>query len=108
MLNIEEILKGTGDEALDLIKTSFKELLLQAKNESKTVIKETGEKLEKWLVMRAMGELDDDELESLLNARKRVVRQFLLTQEITSRARLEKISMGLIDIVVNKFIGAVF
>ncbi len=58
--------------------------------------------------MRAKGELDDDELESLLNARKRVVRQFLLTQEISSRARLEKISMGLIDIVANKFIGAIF
>ena len=58
--------------------------------------------------MRAKGEFDDDELESLLNTRKKVVRQFLLTQEIASRARLEKISMGLIDIVVNKFIGKVF
>ena len=108
MSNIEEILRETGDEGLDLIKTSFKEFLLQAKDESKTVIKETGKNLEKWLVMRANGELDDDELESLLNTRKRVVRQFLLTQEITSQARLEKISIGLIDIVVNKFIGVIF
>ena len=108
MPSIDDILKETGEEAVDLVKTNFKELLFQAKDESKTVIKETGEKIEKWLIMRAKGELDDDELESLLNTRKRVVRQFLLTQEISSRARLEKISMGLIDIVVNKFIGKVF
>ena len=108
MPSIDDILKETGEEALDLVKTNFKELLFQAKDESKTVIKETGEKIEKWLIMRAKGELDDDELESLLNTRKKVVRQFLLTQEIASRARLEKISMGLIDIVVNKFIGKVF
>jgi transcription initiation factor IIE alpha subunit len=108
MPSIDDILKETGEEAVDLAKTNFKELLFQAKDESKTVIKETGEKIEKWLIMRAKGELDDDELESLLNTRKKVVRQFLLTQEIASRARLERISMGLIDIVVNKFIGEVF
>lgn len=108
MPSIDDILKETGEEAVDLVKTNFKELLFQAKDESKTVIKETGEKIEKWLIMRAKGELDDDELESLLNTRKKVVRQFLLTQEIASRARLERISMGLIDIVVNKFIGKVF
>lgn len=108
MSSINEILKETGDEVLDFIKFSFKELLLEAKDESKVVIKDTGEKLEKWLIMRAKGELDDDELESLLNTRRRVVRQFVNTQEISSRARLEKISMGLIDIVVNKFIGVIF
>ncbi len=108
MSNIEEILRETGDEGLDLIKTSFKERLLHAKDESKTVIKETGELLEKWLVMRANGELDDDELKSLLNTRKRVIGQFLLTQEIGARARMEKISIGLIDIVIDKFIGEIF
>lgn len=108
MSDINEILKETGDEALDFIKSSFMELLLEAKDESKKVIKETGEKLEKWLVMRARDELDDDELESLLRTRKRVVKQFLNSQDIASRARLEKISIGLIDIVKNKFIGVIF
>jgi hypothetical protein len=108
MSALEELLKETGDEGLDLIKSSFKELLLNAKNDSNEVIKETGEKIEKWLELRANGELDDDELEALLNARKRTVRQFLLMKEISVRASLEKISVGLIDLVTNKFIGAVF
>ena len=108
MSELDEILKSTGNEALDFVKTTFKELLIEAKKESKEVIKETGEKVERWVVMRAKGELDDDELEALLNARRRTVRQFLLNQEIASRAALEKVSMGLIDLVTNNFIGAIF
>ena len=108
MSTLEELLKETGDEGLDLVKTTFKELLINAKNDSHEVIKETGEKIEKWLELRANGELDDDELEALLNTRKRTVRQFLLMKEISARASLEKISVGLIDLVTNKFIGAVF
>ncbi|MDM8564226.1 hypothetical protein QUF74_01075 [Candidatus Halobeggiatoa sp. HSG11] len=107
-MSLDDVLRETGDEILDFTKTTFKKLLLQAKNDSKDVIKETGEKVEKWMVMRANGDLDDDELEALLNTRKRTVRQFLLTQEINARSRLEKISIDMIDMVVNKLIGVVF
>jgi len=71
-------------------------------------IKKTGDKLERWLILRDANELDNDELESLLNSRKRTVRQFILTKEIKSRANLEKISIELIDTVTNKFIGLIF
>jgi len=64
--------------------------------------------LERWLILRDANELDNDELESLLNSRKRTVRQFILTKEIKSRANLEKISIELIDTVTNKFIGLIF
>lgn len=108
MSTLEDILKSTGDEALDLAKTTFKELLVDAKKESREIIKETAIKVEQWLVMRANGELDDDELEALFNARRRTVRQFILQQEIASRANLERTSVGLIDLATNKFIGVIF
>lgn len=50
--DIDKLLKETGDEALDFIKSSFKQRLNQAKEESSEVIKETAKKLEKWLKMR--------------------------------------------------------
>ncbi|MDM8568699.1 hypothetical protein QUF50_04135 [Thiotrichales bacterium HSG1] len=107
-MSLDEVLRETGNDMLDFTKSTFKKLLLQAQNDSKDVIKETGEKVERWMVMRANGELDDDELEALLNTRKRTVRQFLLTQEINSRARLEKISIEMIDMAVNKLVGIIF
>lgn len=108
MSSIDDVLKETGDVALDLIKTNFKDILSQAKNDSLDEIKKTGEKVEKWLILRKEDEIDNNELESLLNARKRTVRQFILTKEINSRAKLEGISIDLIDTVTNQFIGSLF
>lgn len=108
MPQINDILSETGDEALDLIKTTFKDLLFKSKNDTEQIIKETGDKLEEWLVDRANNEIDDYELKSLLETRRRVVEEFILTKEIEARATLEKISIGLIDIITNKFIGAIF
>lgn len=107
MANMRELLKETGDEALDAIKREYKALLQAGRNESAQVVRDTAVKVEQWVKMRADGELDDDELEALLNARKRTVQQFLLTQEIQARARLERVSLGLIDLVLNRLIGTV-
>jgi hypothetical protein len=46
-------------------------------------------------------------LQELLNSRKATVQQFLNTQEITAKARMEKISVGLIDLIVDKAMGVI-
>ena len=106
MPTLNELIDTSGDEAKALIKSNLLELIQGAKSESETVIKETGEKIEKWLKLKIDGEIDADELEALLNTRRRVVRQFLNSQEISARARLEKLSLGLIDLVLNKALDA--
>ncbi len=107
MSSIDEVLESLGDEVLDSVKTEFIDLLSQAKDEQIDFVNETAEKIERWLIMRVNGEFDDDELEALLNARKRVVRQNLNTIEIQSRARVEKIVFGIIDIVTNKLLDKI-
>lgn len=91
-----------GDEKKALIKTNLLELIQGAKSETETLVKETEEKIEKWLEWKIQGEINSDELKALLDARRRTVRQFLNSQEIAARARLEKVTMGLIDHVINK------
>ncbi|GMR24941.1 MAG: hypothetical protein BMS9Abin39_0213 [Ignavibacteria bacterium] len=107
MSSIDEVLESIGDEVLESVKKEFTDLLSQAKDEQIDFVNETAEKIEKWLIMRVNGEFDDDELEALLNARKRVVRQNLNTLEIQSRARVEKIVFGIIDIVTNKLLDKI-
>ncbi len=107
MSSIDEVLKSIGDEALESVKNELKDLLTQAKTEQEEFVKGTAERIEKWLKMRLDGELDNDELEALLNARKRVVRQNLNTLEIQARTRLEKIVFGVIDIVTNKLLDKI-
>ncbi len=107
MSSIDKVLESLGDEVLDSVKTEFIDLLSQAKDEQIDFVNETAEKIERWLIMRVNGDFDDDELEALLNARKRVVRQNLNTIEIQSRARVEKIVFGIIDIVTNKLLDKI-
>ena len=107
MSSIDEVLESLGDEVLDSVKTEFIDMLSQAKDEQIDFVNETAEKIERWLIMRVNGDFDDDELEALLNARKRVVRQNLNTIEIQSRARVEKIVFGIIDIVTNKLLDKI-
>lgn len=107
MSTLSDLIEITGDEAKELIKTNLLELIQGAKSEAETIAKETGDKIEKWLVLKVKGEIDSDELEALLNARRRTVRQFLNSQEITARARLEKVTIGLIDLVLNKALDAI-
>ncbi len=107
MSTLDELIQTTGDEAKELIKTNLLELIQGAKSESENVAKETGEKIEKWLALKIKEEIDSDELEALLNARRRNVRQFLNTVEIAARARLEKVTIGLIDLVLNKALDVI-
>ena len=107
MSTLSELIETTSDDAKELIKTNLLELIQGAKSEADSVAKETGEKIEKWLLLKIRGEIDSDELEALLNARRRTVRQFLNSQEIAARARLEKVTIGLIDLVLHKALGAI-
>lgn len=104
---LQDLIETSEDEAKDLIKTHLLELINDAKIETHSVAKETGDKIEKWLILRVKGDIDSDELEALLNARRRTVRQFLNSQEISARARLEKVTLGLIDLVLNKALDTI-
>ncbi len=107
MSKLENLIDTAGDEAKTLIKDQLLELLRGAKEDADSMANETGKKLESWLKMKLDGDIDGDELEALLNARKRAMRQYLNSQEIAARARLEKVTVELIDLVLNKALDAI-
>lgn len=107
MSTLDDLIQIGGDEAKELIKANLLELIQGAKSEAEAEAKETGEKIEKWLILKVNGEIDSDELEALLNSRRRTIRQFLNSQEIAARARLEKVTLGLIDLILNKALDTI-
>ncbi|MFW2373463.1 MAG: hypothetical protein ACN4GM_10120 [Gammaproteobacteria bacterium] len=107
MSTLSDLIETGGDEAKELIKKNLLELIWDAKSESEVVVKETGDKIDKWLIMKINGEIDSDELEALIDSRRRVIRQFLNTQEIQARARFEKVTVGLINLVLDKALDAI-
>ena len=108
MASIDDVLDSLKGEALKLIKDELKDLLTSAQNDADKVIRDTGEKITQWLWMRAQGELSDGELEALLYSRDQMLRQYKNTTLIQARARVEKIAVGLINLVLDKIIGIRF
>lgn len=107
MSTLTDLINTSGDEAKEFIKINLIDLIQNAKSESETLVKETGEKIEQWLTLKVNNEIDSEELEALLNSRRRTIKQFLNTEEIRTKARIEKITIGLIDHVLNNAIGRI-
>ena len=105
--DIDDVLKGIKDAALKDTVSSFKDLLAGAKADSSVVARETAKKIEQWLVMLRNGDLTRDEFEMLMYARDRAVRQKLNTMRIATRARVEGLAIGMIDIVLNQLVEAI-
>lgn len=105
MANIDEVLDSIKGEAVELIKQELRSLLTDAQKDADAMIRETGRKVADWLLMRAQGQLSDDELEALLYSRDQLLRQYKNTVEIETRARLEKIAVALINLVLDRLFG---
>lgn len=108
MASIHAAVNTIKGDALALVKDELKSLLTSAKNDAIDQIRETGEKIATWLVMRAKGELTDDEFQSLLYARDQLLRQFKNTASIEAKARTERVAVGLVNLVLDKIIGIAF
>ena len=107
MPNLEDFLKETGEAGKDLIIAEVKELILSTRTETTQVIKETGELVEQCLYKLLNDEIDEEDFKDIMATRKRTVQQFLNSQQIEKRARLEKLSIALIDLVTDKLLDVV-
>lgn len=108
MSTIDDVINSIKDEALKLVKDQLKDLLTSAQKDTNAVVKETGKKIADWLLLRAQGKLSDDELEALLYSRDQLLRQYKNTLEIKTRARVEKIAVSLVNLVLDKVLGLAF
>lgn len=108
MATIDDVIDSIKDEGLKLVKGQLRDLLTSAKDDADSVIIETGKKIVDWLWLRAKGKLSDDELEALLYSRDQLLRQHKNTLEIRARARVEKIAVGLVNLVLDKLLGVAF
>jgi hypothetical protein len=107
MNTIDELLATIKDTALASLKKEFKDFLTQAKKEQIGFVKETAERVEQWLLLYAQKRITKTELELLLDERRWTTRQNLNTLDISTRARLQKIVYGMIDIAVDSLIAAI-
>ena len=107
MSKLEELIDVAGDEAKQVVKKEMLNLISEAKSETADAVKEAGDKIEKLLIDRVEGKIDNDRLKMHLNAVKSTLEQFLNTQEIKTRSRIEKFTVDLIEFIKEKAIDAI-
>ena len=104
MSSLKDILNNTSKELLSESKDEVLELLSKALSSNDDFVKKNAAKIERWIVMLAEDEIDREEFDGLVRAQKRKVDQYLNTVEINLRSEAEKITQGLIKIVVNQVV----
>ena len=108
MSKLGDFIKETGDAAKDLIKAEVKDLVKDAKSDSKDFVKETGDLIEEWLIKRAKGEYKDKDLKRLIEARKLEAKQQLNTEEIQARSKVEGLTNKLVSLITDGVIDSLF
>lgn len=106
MTPLDGLLRAAENEVEQQAIQTLLSLLETAKGEKASVIQEAAQNIERWFVMRASGELDDEEFADLIYARQQVVQQFLNTQEIKVRAKLEDLTSNLIELALSPAISS--
>ncbi len=98
--------KSPLDEAQALVWKEFADLLLGAKADVHQFVKDNAGKVEKWAVMLATGQLTRRDFDLLVAEQRAKIQQFLNTVQIEQKARLERLTVGLLDILTNKLLDA--
>ncbi len=102
MSTLKEFYESYKSDAEQLIKTELKGLIKEGKDDSLVLVRETAEKVERWTKMALLGDLSKEELEALLYARDKTIRQYANTVQIKARARVERLSVGLVNLMLDK------
>jgi len=106
MKDINEILDTIKDQSIEELKSEFKGLLKEASGDSLDFVKKSAASTVRWLSLKAEGLLTEEEVKSLLEARKKEALVFMNTQSIAARAKIQKLVCRLLDIAVNSLVAA--
>lgn len=104
MSSLKDILNNTSNELLSESKDEVLKLFSQALSSNIDFVKKNAARLERRIVMLSEGKIDREEFDGLVGAQKRKVDQYLNTVEIKFRSEAEKLTHGLIKIIVNQVI----
>lgn len=84
-----------------IVAEEFVGLLKQALNDSDTFINTSAKIAAQALLDRAQGELDEEDMTTLLNKQKTIARIHANSCEIALRTRIQTITMRLIELALN-------
>lgn len=107
MSKLDDLIDDTGDEIKKNIKSELLDMINEAKSDASDVVKETADKIEQLLIDKKEDRINKDQFKMHLETYRGTLQQFVNSQEISARARLERTTVGLIDFIKEKALDAI-
>lgn len=79
---------------------SFKEAI----NSTDPIVKENIKNIEEWTIKLSEQKITKDDFEYLIRTQRRKMEQYLNTLEIEAKVKIQKITIDLIDKIINKIL----
>lgn len=106
-IDIGSIFKSIEDQSRALAEKLFKRYTSQALSDVKEFLQQSKDDLKRWIEELARGEIDKDELESLVHGQADVAEMRALKQAGLAAVQIDTFTNGVFDIVVSAAFAAI-
>lgn len=107
MADTDAILESIEAQSKALAEKLFAQFSQQAIADTQDFLATSREDIERWTGELARGEIDEDDLESLIRAERDVAEMRALKQAGLAQVNIDTFTKGVLDIAVNAIVAAV-
>jgi len=101
---LDSALDQVGDESVAAAIKEFQDLLAEAKGDTRDLVRQNAEDLERRLVLLKNGEIDQEDFDFFVEDQKLDLRVFIDSQPAQSQERAEKLTLQILEIAVTKVV----
>jgi hypothetical protein len=97
-------LDQVGDESAATAMKEFQDLLAQAKGDTRELVRQNAEELERRLLLLKNGEIDKEDFDFFVENQKRDLRVFVDSQPAQAQERTEKLTLHILEVAATKVV----
>jgi hypothetical protein len=101
---LDSTLDQVGDESAATAMKEFQDLLAQAKGDTRELVRQNAEELERRLLLLKNGEIDKEDFDFFVENQKRDLRVFVDSQPAQAQERTEKLTLHILEIAATKVV----
>lgn len=103
----EDFVRSLDSESANLIKEELKTLLNGTKNDSDNFVRKQSEKMERYLVQLASGQITKDKFKGYIRDIKDLTETQALKMTVASKASAQRLANGISDIIIRRLLPLV-
>jgi hypothetical protein len=104
---LDSALDQVGDESVAAATQEFQELLAEAKGDTRELVRQNAEEVERRLVLLKKRQIDKEDFDYFIESQKRDLRVFVDGQPAQAQERAEKLTLQVLEIAAKVAIALI-